>query len=264
MGQFKGKIIWITGASSGIGKELAIQFNQMGAIVILSSRKKGALVQVQSSLPVKENSLVLALDLEKSDEFKAKTDEVIAKYGRVDVLINNGGISQRSEVIETDMAVYRRLMEVNFFGNIALTKSVLPYMRKQKSGHIVTISSVAGKFGFFLRSGYSSTKHALQGFYESLYLEEEKNGIKVTIAYPGKINTPISLSAITGDGTSHGEMDHNQDTGMDVDKCAKKLIQAIEKNKIEVLIGGKEIKAVKLKRLMPKLFWKVIKKQSAT
>lgn len=260
----KQKVVWITGASSGIGKELALQYNKNGTIVILSSRKQEALETVQSQLFAPENSYILPLDLEKSEEFKKKTEEVISKYGRIDILINNGGISQRSEVVNTSMDVYRKLMEINFFGNIALTKEVLPYMKQEKSGHIVTISSIAGKFGFFLRSGYASTKHALQGFYESLYLEEEKNGINVTIAYPGKINTPISQSAIKGDGTAHGVQDHNQETGMPADKCAAQLIKAIDQKKIEILIGGKEIKAVKLKRLLPKVFWKVIKKQRAT
>ncbi len=258
------KIVWITGASSGIGKELALQYNRQGNIVVLSSRKRAALEEVQTQLSNPDNSFVLELDLEKSAEFNSKTEEVISKFGQIDILINNGGISQRSEVHETSMEVYRRLMEINFFGNIALTKEVLPYMKKKGSGHIVTISSIAGKFGFFLRSGYASTKHALQGFYESLYLEEEKNGINVTIAYPGKINTPISQSAVKGDGTAHGVQDHNQETGMPAEKCAALLIKAIEQKKIEVLIGGKEIKAVKLKRLLPKVFWKVIKKQSAT
>lgn len=258
------KVVWITGASSGIGKELALQYNKKGWIVILSSRNNDTLEEVQKELSNPDHSFVLTLDLEKSNEFEEKTKIVIDNFGRIDILINNGGISQRSEVWETSMDVYRRLMEINFFGNIALTKEVLPIMKKQGNGHIVTISSIAGKFGFFLRSGYASTKHALQGFYESLYLEEEKNGIKVTIAYPGKINTPISQSAVKGDGTKHGEQDHNQATGMPADKCAKELIKAIDKNKIEVLIGGKEIKAVTLKRLLPKTFWKVIKKQSAT
>ncbi|MEZ4937505.1 MAG: SDR family oxidoreductase [Crocinitomicaceae bacterium] len=258
------KVVWITGASSGIGKELAIQYSQKGYQVVLSSRKKEALELVQKELAHPENTLVLPLDLENSSEFGSLSQQVFDKFGRIDILINNGGISQRSEVSETDMEVYRKLMEINFFGNIALTKVVLPFMKKQGSGHIVTISSIAGKFGFFLRSGYASAKHALQGFYESLYLEEEKNGIRVTIAYPGKINTPISQSAIKGDGSTHGEQDHNQATGMPADQCAKILIDAINKNKLEVLIGGKEIKAVKVKRLFPKLFWKVIKKQSAT
>jgi short-subunit dehydrogenase len=137
-------------------------------------------------------------------------------------------------------------------------------MTAQKSGHIIVISSISGKFGFFLRSAYSASKHALHGFYESLLLEEESNGIKVTIACPGKINTPISMNALTGEGTSHGVMDHNQETGMSAEECVKQLFQAASRNKKEVLIGNKEILAVKIKRLFPSLFWKIIRKQSAT
>ena len=155
-------------------------------------------------------------------------------------------------------------MEINYFGTVALTKAVLPVMQKQQSGHIVAISSIAGKFGFYLRSAYSASKHALQGFFESLLLEEEKNNIKVTIAYPGKINTDISMSALNSKGETHGKMDHNQETGMPVEVCVSKLIRAIEKNKKSVLIGNKEIKAVTIKRYFPGLFWKIIRKQSAT
>jgi short-subunit dehydrogenase len=155
-------------------------------------------------------------------------------------------------------------MEINYFGNIALSKAVLPYMQKNKSGHVVVISSISGKFGFYLRSAYSASKHALHGFYESLALEEAKNNIKVTIACPGKINTPISTNALTGEGEKHGIMDHNQETGMPVDLCVKKLLAAVIQNKKEVLIGNKEIKAVTLKRFLPGLFWKIIKNQSAT
>jgi short-subunit dehydrogenase len=155
-------------------------------------------------------------------------------------------------------------MEINYFGNIALTKAVLPYMIKQKSGHIIPISSIAGKFGFYLRSAYSASKHALFGFYESLLLEEAKNGVHVTIACPGKINTNISMNALNGKGDKHGVMDHNQSTGMPVEVCVRELLLAVKKNKKEVLIGNKEIKAVTLKRFFPSLFWKVIKKQSAT
>jgi short-subunit dehydrogenase len=155
-------------------------------------------------------------------------------------------------------------MEVNFFGNIALTKAVLPWMRKQQRGHIVVTSSIAGKFGFFLRSAYSASKHALHGFYESLLLEEEKHGIRVTLVCPGKINTPISKHALTADGSAHNEMDHNQETGMAVEECVRKMLKAVEQQKIEVLIGNKEIKAVTLKRFFPNLFWKIIRKQKAT
>ena len=208
--------------------------------------------------------MVQALDLAKSDDFPQITKQVVEKMGRIDFLFNNGGISQRSEVQETSLDIDRKIMEVNYFGNIALTKSVLPYFRAQGSGYFLVVSSIAGKFGFFLRSAYSASKHALQGFYESLYLEEEKNGIGVTIACPGKINTQISVNALTGAGKQHGEMDHNQATGMSAEECASQMLKAIEKRQIEVLIGNKEIKAVKIKRFLPGLFWKVIKKQSAT
>jgi short-subunit dehydrogenase len=200
----------------------------------------------------------LPLDLEDSSTFKSAVDQVIEKYNRIDYLFNNGGLSQRSTVAETPMEVDRRIMEINYFGNIALTKAVLPHLIKQQSGHIIVISSIAGKFGFFLRSAYSASKHALVGFYESLLLEEAKNKNHVTLAFPGKINTSISMLALNAKGEQHGVMDHNQATGMPVETCVKQLLIAVQKNKKEVLIGNKEILAVKIKRFFPKLFWRII------
>ena len=178
-------------------------------------------------------------------------------------MINNGGLSQRGTAFETSMEVERRIMEINYFGNIALAKAVLVYMRQQQSGQILIISSIAGKFGFFLRSAYSASKHALIGYYESLSLEEEINNISVTIACPGKINTSISMNALSADGSAHGVMDHNQDTGMSVEICVNQIIQAMKKNKREVMVGGKELLAVKIKRFFPSLFWSIIRKQKA-
>ncbi len=258
------KIVWVTGASSGIGAEIAKQVAERGAKVILSARSEDKLKEVQKGLSNVEAHLILPLDLNESSNFESLVEQVLAKYNRIDVLVNNGGLSQRSEVHETPIEVDRRIMEVNYFGNVALTKAVLPVFRKQKSGQFVVISSIAGKFGFFLRSAYSASKHALHGFYESLMLEEEHNNIKVLIACPGKINTPISMSALNAEGKSHGVMDHNQETGMPVNECVRHLLTAVQKGKKEVLIGNKEIKAVTLKRFLPGLFWKVIKKQSAT
>jgi short-subunit dehydrogenase len=264
MNNFQGKIIWITGASSGIGAELAKQSADSGAIVILSGRNQQNLELVKKNLRQPDTHLIVPLDLEHSDNFKQLAASVVAQVNRIDILINNGGISQRGTAFETDDAVDRRIMEVNYFGNIALTKAVLPYMRKQGGGHIVVLSSIAGKFGFFLRSAYSASKHALHGFYESLMLEEESNGIKVTIACPGKINTNISVNALNSAGESHGVMDHNQETGMPAEECARIMLQAVLKGKKEVLIGNKEIKAVTLKRFLPGVFWRIIRKQSAT
>ncbi len=264
MNDWNDKIVWVTGASSGIGAEIAIQAASAGARVILSARNEEKLQEVQKSLKNPETHFVLPLDLSEPDNFSQLVDAVIAKYKRIDVLVNNGGLSQRSEVHETPMEVDRRIMEVNYFGNVALTKLVLPIFRKQKSGQFIVISSIAGKFGFFLRSAYSASKHALHGFYESLMLEEEKNNIKVLIACPGKINTSISVNALNSEGKTHGVMDHNQETGMPVDECVRQLFTAVRKGKKEVLIGNKEIKSVTLKRFTPRLFWKIIRKQSAT
>ena len=261
---YTSKVVWITGASSGIGKALAIQYNKLGAFVILSARKNETLIEVQNLLPNPKMSFVQLLDLEKSNEFVDITKVVIDKFKKIDILVNNGGISQRGEVHETSLDIDRKIMEINYFGNIALTKAVLPYFRAQKSGHIIVISSIAGKFGFYLRSAYSASKHALQGFYESLLLEEAKNNIHITLAYPGKINTDISVSALNSNGEKHGVMDHNQSSGMSAEKCAEVIQKAELKNKKSVLVGNKEIKAVYLKRFFPSLFWKIIAEQSST
>lgn len=261
---FENKVIWITGASSGIGEELARQFAQNGAFLVLSARNEAKLISIKDSLPNHSKHLILPLDLENSEEFESLAEEVLNHFGKIDILVNNGGVSQRANAFETSMEVNRKIMEIDFFGNIALTKAVLPFMQKQKSGQILIISSIAGKFGFFLRSAYSAAKHALHGYYESLGLEEEHNGISVTIVCPGKINTPISTNAINAEGNKHGIMDHNQETGMPVDVCVNQMLKALQSKKREVLIGNKEIWAVRIKRFLPSLFWKIIKNQSPT
>lgn len=265
MNYFHHKVVWVTGASSGIGKEIAIQLANQGAFLVLSARKEHELSKLKGQLTQSEKHLVLPLDLEKSDNFSNLAKQIIEKFGRIDLLVNNGGVSQRANASETPIEVDRRIMEINYFGNIALTKAVLPYFQQQKSGQIVVISSIAGKFGFYLRSAYSAAKHALHGFYESLALEEAKNNIQVTIACPGKINTEISKHALTAEGTAHGLMDHNQATGMPVEECVSILLNAVEKKKKEILIGNREIKAVIIRRFLPvNLFWKIISKQKAT
>lgn len=264
MKNWENRVVWITGASSGIGKALALEFSKRKAYVILSSRRENELVEVQKELDRPDMSKILPLDLLDQSEFDSLSKKAFDWQNKLDCLIHSGGISQRGEAGSTSLDVDRKIMEVNYFGTIALTKAVLPMMRKQGFGCFVPISSIAGKFGFFLRSAYSASKHALQGFFESLLLEEAKNNIQVTLIYPGKINTPISVSAINEKGEAHGVMDHNQETGMPAEECALKMISAIEKQKKEALIGNKEIKAVKLKRFFPRLFWKVIAKQSAT
>jgi dehydrogenase/reductase SDR family protein 7B len=261
---FNNKVIWITGASSGIGAELAKQLARKGAQLILSARDEQKLASLAVSLENHARHLVLPLDLANLSDTQAYIDQIITQFGRIDILINNGGVSQRASAAETNMDVNRQLMEVNFFGNIALAKAILPIFQKQGSGQFLVVSSIAGKFGFHLRSIYSASKAALVGYYESLAMEEAKNGIHVSIAFPGKINTPISQRALTAAGEAHGQMDDNQANGMPVEHCVSEMLLGLAKKKREILIGGKELLAVYMKRFVPSLFWKIIPKQSAT
>jgi short-subunit dehydrogenase len=261
--EFKDKVIWITGASSGIGEALALAFAKKGARLILSARREQELQRVAKLTALPELDLmILPLDLSDTRMASAWAAQVMNKFGRIDLLINNGGFSQRSAATATDEQVERQLMEVNYFSSVALSKAVLPYMLRQKSGHLVVLSSIAGKFGFYLRSSYSAAKHALHGYFESLRLETEKQGIKTLIVCPGKVKTEISLHAKQGDGASHNKMDESHVNAMSAEECAMQIIRAIEQEKEEILIGGKELMAVSLKRFFPRLFARIIRKQS--
>ncbi len=263
MKAFKDKVIWITGASSGIGEALAIQFAKHEARLILSARREEELKRVSALTKLPElDLLILPFDLADTKNASALTAQIINKFGRIDILINNGGYSQRSAAIETPIEIDRQLMEVNYFSYVALTKAVLPYMKRQKSGHLVAISSIAGKFGFYLRTSYSAAKHAIHGFFDSLRLETENLGIKTLIVCPGKIKTNVSFNAVTSTGAAHNKMDESHEEAMSAEECAKQIISGILNNKEEVYIGGKEILMVKIKRFFPKLFGKLIRKQS--
>lgn len=261
--RFKDKVIWITGASSGIGEALTLQLAKQGARLILSARREEELKRVGALTKLPELDLMLLpFDLKNTSNATGLAAQIMNKFGRIDILINNGGQSQRSEVLETNEETERHLMEVNYFSAVNLAKAVLPYMIRIKGGHIVVVSSIAGKFGFYLRSSYSAAKHALFGYFESLRLEYEKKGIKVLMVCPGKINTNISLNASAGKGDAHGKMDVSHETGMSAEECANQIINGILNNKEEILIGGKEIAIVKIKRFFPKWFSKLIRKQS--
>jgi short-subunit dehydrogenase len=262
MGLYANKVVWITGASSGIGEALAYIFAKEGAHLVLSARRTTELVRVKNTMNLSDSQvLILPLDLADTSKVNELTQQVITKFGRIDILINNGGMSQRSLTKDTPIEIDRQLMEVNFFGTIALTKSVLPFMLKQKSGHIISMSSIAGKFGFFFRSAYSASKHALHGFFEAMRMEIQNDNIKVLIVCPGKINTNISINAITSDGGKHNKMDESQKNGVSAEVCAQQILKGIKNNKEEIFIGGKELRAIWVKRIFPTLFAKMIKKQ---
>lgn len=262
MSFFKDKVIWITGASSGIGEALAIELAKREARVILSARREDQLWKVAAETKLADLDLmVLPFDLNDTSKASALAASIINKFGRIDMLVNNGGISQRAEAEKTTIETDRELMEVNYFSAVNLTRAVLPYMKRQKGGHIIVISSVAGKFGFYLRSGYSAAKHALHGFFESFRLETEKDNIKTLIVCPGKVKTHISFNAVTDNG-KHGKMDPSHENAMSAEECAKIILKAVQNGDEEILVGGKEIKAVKLRRFFPKWFGKIIRKQS--
>ncbi len=260
---FSGKVVWITGASSGIGEALVYEFANENAKIILSARNESKLKQVAEKAGLKpENYLLIPFDLTDTSQAAVYVKQIIQKFSRIDFLINNGGISQRSEALQTNSEVERNLFEVNYFAHVALAKAVLPFMIKQKSGHITVVSSIAGKFGFYLRSSYSAAKHALYGYFESLRLEIEKHNVNVLLVCPGKIDTSISVNATTHDGSKHNKQDESHVGAMTAADCAKRIVDAIEENKKEELVGGKEMRAVFLKRFFPTLFYKIIKKQS--
>lgn len=262
MDHFKDKVIWITGASSGIGEALALELAKKEARLILSARREDELKRVAALTKLPElDLLILPFDLSDTSKASSLAAQVINKFGRIDVLINNGGQSQRSEAIETEESTERKLFEINYFSAVNLSKAVLPYMIRNKNGHIVVISSIAGKFGFYLRSTYSAAKHALHGYFESLRLETEKKGIKVLMVCPGKVKTNISLNAAAANG-SHGKMDESHVNAMRAEEAAKQIVEAISNNAEEIFVGGRELKAVTLRRFFPKFFWKVIRKQS--
>lgn len=262
--ELKNKVVWLTGASSGIGEALAVDLAKEGAKLVLSARRKEELERVAAAtgLP-QQNILIVPLDLAKQDEFELRKNEVLQKFGRVDILINNGGISQRSLAKDTDIQVDRQLFEVNFFGTLALTKAVLPQFLKQQNGMFVTITSAVGKFGSPWRSGYAASKHALHGFFDSLRAEVHNNGVKVLLVCPGFVVTNISYNAVTGNGSKLGSMDNATSKGLSKEECSRQIISAIKADKEEVVVSRfKEKFGVYVKRFFPSVFSVMIRKMA--
>ena len=258
------KTIWITGASSGIGEALTYELNKMGCKLIISSRNETALQQVKNNCPNSGFVKVIPLDLENYNTMAVKVKEAIASFGAIEILINNAGISQRSYIVDTDFEVYKKLMDVNYLGTVALTKALLPHFITQQNGHFVTVTSLMGKFGSPLRSGYCGAKHALHGFFDVLRMEHEKDGVAVTLICPGFVQTNIAKNALTGDGISQNQEDSATANGMSTKILSHKIIRAIEKRNFEVYLGGKETFAIYLKRLFPKLLHRVVLKSEVT
>ena len=258
---FDNKVIWITGASSGIGEALAYALAKQKTTLILSSRKLEALEKVREiCLQDNKEVYIEVLDLEKHDSLQGVADKVIERHGRIDILVNNGGISQRSLTKDTVFEVDKRLMDINYLGTVALTKAVLPTFLKQQSGQIVTVTSLTGRFGTPYRSAYAASKHALHGFFDSLRAELVNDNIDICIVCPGFIKTQVSVNAFVGDGSALNSMGERQANGMDVKVFAGRMMRAMQKRKKEVYIGKQEVVMIYIKRWMPWLYYRMIAK----
>ena len=260
------KVVWITGASSGIGQALALEYVRQGAAVILSARRESVLNGVKKECvdagALEQNVLVLPLDVTQEETLESSTEKAFAFKGQIDLLINNAGISQRSSCLNTTMPTYRTLFDVDVFGQIALTKCVLPLMIKQGFGHIAVTSSVAGKIGVPYRTGYCAAKHAVMGFFDALRSEVAHQNISVSTITPGFIRTNVSKNALAGDGSAFGQVDENISGGMAAGDCAKVVVAGLNKGKKEIAVGkGSEMHALWIKRFFPNLLTKILEKQ---
>lgn len=263
MKRFDGSNILITGASSGIGAALAAEFASRGANLFLAARNASRLEEVRArcaALGAKAG--VYSVDMESKESMDAFVSVVEECGIQFDVIVLNAGISQRALTLDTDIEVDRKVMETNFFGPVYLTKKLAPQIRSGRSLKIAVTTSISGLFGFPLRSAYCASKHALFGFFESL--EIENPNVRVTFLIPGRINTPISRSAVQGDGSTYTKMDSGQANGMDAGACAKVAADAIAKGKHRKLIGRGELAIVYVKKWCPWLFFKIAGRISAT
>jgi dehydrogenase/reductase SDR family member 7B len=261
---FKNKKIWITGASSGIGEALAKALADEGAHLILSARNEAELKRVKFNCIGAEQIDIVLLDIGNHADIFKIAKETIAKVGNIDILINNAGISQRSLAKDTDFQVDTHIINIDLLGTIAITKAVLPSMLAQKSGHIVTISSLMGKFGAPLRSGYAAAKHGLHGFFDTLRAELFDDNIKILMVCPGFVKTNISMNAVVGDGSKQGTMDEATGKGLDPEIVALKIIKAMRRDKEEIYLGGREVMGVYMKRFFPRILSRIVRKAKTT
>ncbi len=259
---FNDKVVWITGASSGIGAELAFQLSAQNAKLILTGRNKEMLEMVQQKCLQKTSFCkIVTADLSKEAETEKSVIKALEQFNKIDVVFLNAGVTQRSLAFETELSVYRSLMEINFFAPVIITQKLFPIFKQQGSGHFVAMSSVAGLIGFPYRSGYAAAKHALMGYFETLQTENAVAGVKYTIVSPGRINTPISVSALTKDGSPHLKKDVGQLNGLSVEKCVLQILKAVENNKKHIIIARAEYWLWVIKKFIPALFYKIAHKK---
>jgi short-subunit dehydrogenase len=259
---FKNKVIWITGASSGIGKCCAYEVSKQYVKLILTALEEEELQQVKEKCLQlgAQNVSVFPADLSQLHTLEQLAEKAWNCFGTIDLIFNNAGISQRATTIDTDYEMLNKIMNVNYFAPVILTKTILPKMIEKGGGQIAVTTSISGKFGFPLRSAYCSSKHALYGFFETIAAEYFNNNIRVTVVCPGRVQTNISFYALEKNGKPHGKLDPGQAKGITAECAARKIIRAFEKQKPEILIGKNELIMVYMKRFFPKLCRKITRK----
>jgi len=255
---FRGKVVWITGASSGIGRSLALAFAAAGARLILSARRREVLAEVQRVCGAAE-SHVVPFDLADLDALPTHAVEALACYGTIDIMVHNAGVAARARAAETTRQVHEHVLHTNYLGPALLTQALLPSMLAQGGGHFVVISSLSGEYGAPQLAAYAASKHALRGYFESLRAEEHDRGIVVTIVVPGFIRTEITAHALTGSGGSFGRVLSIYRTAMGADECARRILRGVARRSEEVLVGGAEIWTVRLKRWFPRVLSVVVR-----
>lgn len=234
---FQDKVIWITGASSGHGEALARELSQRGAKLIISARRQEKLEKIASEL---KNTSVLPLDLVAFDCFEEKVKQAIAFYGCIDIVVHNGAIAQRATVLETTLAVERKVMDVNFFSHTEITRLLLPHMLERKQGHIVAISGILAHVAGPKRADYAASKAALIAYFDSLRAELIGKNIDISVIVPGIMQTAIVSKAIQADGTPNQTEDIIPSTGILPSEAAKQTIAVIEAKRTRAYIGNKD------------------------
>ncbi|MFO0713119.1 MAG: SDR family oxidoreductase [Sandaracinus sp.] len=262
--RFEGKVVWVTGASSGIGEALAQELSREGARLVISARRAELLEALKARCARPDDVAILPMDVAKTELAKSHVEQALAAFGKVDVMVHNAGIGQRSLISETSLEEDRRIMEVNYFGVIALTKALLPEMKARGGGHFVVVSSVTGYVGTPFRSGYAASKHALHGFFESLRAEGHREGIEVTMVCPGFVDTEIAIKAIDRAGGGDAVKDETRAKankhGITAEQCARVMVDGMAKRSREIYVGGKEIAGIYARRYAPGLLARVLRR----
>lgn len=258
------RVCWITGASSGIGEALALDLARRGANLVLSARREDRLEEVRKRCPDSARIALLPLDVSDTERASEHARAALGAFGRIDMMVHNAGVSQRGTVIETPLEIDRRIMEVNYFGVVALTKALLPPMLDRGRGHFVVVSSVVGYVGTPERAAYAASKHALHGYFESLRAETYAKGIRVTMVCPGFVRTELRRSALTPEGSARGERAEISASAISAESCASAIARAIETQTPEIYIGGREIAAIYLRRFSPRLLARILLRMKTT